>query len=159
WNDGRRGGRLGLGLLGRLRDPRGLLRLFDLGCLGRARFRVAGRLDAPAVAARRRASAPVPVILLPHDRSSTSVAPGGPRSVCRLDGGRQAVVVGRDAAGSEPPAWGRRRGGYEGDASRSPMMPATMSAMHANRNALAGSSKRMMPRMAVPVVPIPVQTA
>ena len=41
----------------------------------------------------------------------------------------------------------------------SPAMPATISAMQARRDAVAGSPSSQMPRRTVPTVPIPVQTA
>ncbi len=40
-----------------------------------------------------------------------------------------------------------------------PTMPATISAMHASRSVLADSPNSTMPRMTVPIVPMPVQIA
>src|SRR5690606_20087 len=54
----------------------------------------------------------------------------------------------------------RQRGVHHaGETSFRPIMPATMSPMQPRRASVAGSLKRMMPSMAVPTAPIPVQIA
>ncbi len=52
-----------------------------------------------------------------------------------------------------------RKGSYDGLTSFNPTMPATMRRMEPIRRRSFGSLKRMMPRMATPTAPMPVQTA
>ncbi len=81
----------------------------------------------------------------------------------RLYGRRQRRGDGRDRSRRARRRVDARAGLPEAlslqDASLSPAIPARIRPMQASRSGSADSEKRMIPRIAVPIVPMPVQTA
>jgi len=78
---------------------------------------------------------------------------------CRFESNPRALNQDGDGVSPPPRVVHWKGSAFDQLRNFSPAMPATIRPIEARRAAVAGSPNRYMPRIAVPTVPMPVQTA